>query len=227
MDKTANTSHTVVTYKKLTTVCDKQTNMKTTSELYIVELIASLGTVTAKDLAARGIPREYLPRMARKGLIERVARGRYRSPGSDITEHHELALFASRVPNGVIALISALAYHGIGTQIPHELWAAVKARSRTPDLGYPAVRYHYFSGRAYELGIEQHIIEGVAVKVYSPAKTVVDCFRMRHKIGLDVALEALKEGWQNKRFTADELMQLAKACRIASVIRPHFEMLPV
>lgn len=195
------------------------------NEQTIIEFARQRGAIAAADLAAAGIAREYLPRMARKGLMQRIARGRYRLPDTEITENHDLALFAAQVPNGVITLISALAFHGIGTQIPHELWVAVKARSRAPALTYPPLRYHYYSGAAYELGIEQHLIEGVSVKVYSPAKTVVDCFRLRSKIGLDVALEALKEGWQAKRFSVDELMSIANACRIASVIRPHFEML--
>ncbi len=195
------------------------------NEQAIIELARQRGAIAAADLAAAGIAREYLPRMARKGLMQRIARGRYRLPDTEVTENHDLALFAAQVPNGVITLLSALAFHGIGTQIPHELWVAVKARCRAPALTYPPLRYHYYSGDAYELGIEQHLIEGVVVKVYSPAKTVVDCFRLRSKVGLDVALEALKEGWQAKRFSVDELMTIATACRIANVIRPHFEML--
>ena len=195
------------------------------NEQIIIELARQRGAIAAADLAVAGIAREYLPRMARKGLMQRIARGRYRLPDTEITEHHDLALFAAQVPNGVVTLISALSFHNIGTQIPHEIWVAVKAHSRAPKLDYPPLRYHYYSGAAYELGIEYHKIEGVAVKVYSPAKTVVDCFRLRSKVGLDVALEALKEGWQARRFGADELMQLATTCRIANVIRPHFEML--
>jgi predicted transcriptional regulator of viral defense system len=191
----------------------------------IIELIKQHGSVCAADLIDLEIDREYLSRMARKGLLQRIARGRYALPDADITEHHELALFASQVPNGVITLLSALVFHHIGTQSPHQLWVAVKARSYAPQLQYPKVRYHYYSGAAYEKGIEEHLIEGVEVKVYSPAKTVVDCFRMRNKVGLDVALEALKEGWRDRRFTADELMLLAKQCQISSVIQPHFEML--
>jgi predicted transcriptional regulator of viral defense system len=194
-------------------------------ELQIIDLANKLGSVCASDLLDLKIGREYLSRMSRKGMLQRVTRGRYALPNADITEYHELALFASQVPNGVITLLSALAFHNIGTQNPHQLWVAVKARSYAPKLGYPKVRYHYYSGAAYDKGIEIHRIEGVEVKVYSPAKTVVDCFRMRNKIGLDVALEALKEGWHDRRFTADELMLLAKKCRIASVIQPHFEML--
>lgn len=202
------------------------TTVKTT-ESKVLDLVRERGTVSANDLIRIGIAREHLPRMTNKGLVERVTRGRYRLPNTTISENHDLALFASRVPQGVITLISALAFHNIGTQSPHEVWVAVKASSRAPKLDYPPLRYHYYSGAAYELGIECHKIEGMEVKIYSPAKTVVDCFRMRAKVGLNVALEALKGGWHNKRFTADELMQLAKACRIASVIRPHFEMLLV
>lgn len=195
------------------------------SEQLILDLTEKLGTVCAADLISLKIGREYLSRMARKGLLQRITRGRYALIDADITENHELVLFASQVPNGVITLLSALAFHNIGTQSPHQLWVAVKARSYAPKLQYPNVRYHYYSGAAYEKGIEKHRIEGVEVKVYSVAKTVVDCFRMRNKVGLDVALEALKEGWHDRRFTADELMLLAKQCRIASVIQPHFEML--
>ena len=146
-------------------------------------------------------------------------------PNADISEHHDLVLVSTKVPNGVITLLSALAFHQIGTQNPHEIWVAVKARAYAPKFDYPPVRYQYYSGAAYELGIEVHRIEGIEVKVYSVAKTVVDCFRLRNKVGLDVALEALKEAWREKKFTVDELMLLAKKCRIASVIQPYLEIL--
>jgi len=200
-------------------------NNLTTLEKQIAAMADKQGTVTSADVQALGIAREYLPRMAKKGLLVREVRGLYSLPDADITEHHGLVLVSKQVPQGVVTLISALAFHNIGTQVPHEVWLAVKARAYAPKLAYPKVRYHYYSGPAFELGVEIHRIEGVDVKVYSVAKTVVDCFRLRNKVGLDVALEALKEGWQAKRFSADELMSLAKQCRIASVIQPHFEML--
>ncbi len=195
------------------------------TEQQIVKIAELADSVCAADLLSYNISREYLPRTAKKGLLQRLARGVYRLPDADVTEHHELALVCSQVPQGVVTLLSALSFHNIGTQNPHAVWLAVKARGYAPRLDYPSVRYHYYSGPAYELGIETHRIEGVDVKVYSVAKTVVDCFRLRNKVGLDVALESLKEGWRAKCFTADELMLLAKACRIASVIKPHFEML--
>jgi predicted transcriptional regulator of viral defense system len=197
----------------------------THSQQQILDLATRKGAVKAKDLAALGLPREYLARMASQGLLTRIARGVYRTPDAEFSEHHELALVASRVPNGVICLISALSFHQIGTESPHQVWVALKAKSHPPKLDYPRLRYSYFSGAAFELGVEKHTIEGVEVAVYSPAKTVVDCFRLRNKIGLDVALEALREGWCDKRFTVDELMTLAQQCRIAAIIRPHFEML--
>lgn len=191
----------------------------------ILKLTARQGVIRATDLTALGLRREHLARMAKQGLLARVTRGVYRMPNAELSEHHELALIASRIPQGVVCLLSALAFHQIGTQSPHQVWLAVKAKSHPPKLEYPVVRYSYFSGTGYALGIEKHTIEGVEVAVYSPAKTVVDCFRLRNKIGLDVALEALREGWRGKRFTVDELMGLAQQCRIAAVIRPHFEML--
>ena len=202
-------------------------NRLTPLEKQLIALVDKLGTITSADMRAQGISREYLPRMAKKGLLVREARGLYSLPDADITEHHSLVLVSKQVPQGVVTLISALAFHNIGTQVPHEVWLAVKARGYAPKLAYPKVRYQYYSGPAFELGIETHRIEGADVRVYSVAKTVVDCFRLRNKVGLDVALEALKEGWNAKRFSADELMSLAKQCRIASVIKPHFEMLVV
>ena len=197
------------------------------AEQQILNIVGKKGVVCSSDLVPQRIPREYLSRMMNKGLLKRLARGTYCLPDANITEHHDLALVSALVPNSVITLLSALAFHNVGTQNPHEIWVAVKAKAYTPKFDYPPVRYHYYSGAAFELGVETHRIEGVDVKVYSVAKTVVDCFRLRNKVGLDVALEALKEGWQAKRFTADELMTLASKCRIASVIQPHFEMLVI
>lgn len=197
------------------------------AEQQILNIAGEKGTVCSADLVPQEIPREYLSRMVNKGLLQRMARGIYCLPNANITEHHDLALVSALVPNSVITLLSALAFHNVGTQNPHKVWVAVKAKAYAPKFDYPPVRYHYYSGAAFELGVETHRIEGVDVKIYSVAKTVVDCFRLRNKVGLDVALEALKEGWQAKRFTADELMTLAKECRIASVIQPHFEMLVI
>lgn len=130
---------------------------------------------------------------------------------------------AEQVPGGVVALLSALNFHGFTTQNPFEIWIAIDGRARKPEIEYPPVRYLSLSGEALTAGVEEHNIEGRIVKVYCPAKTVADCFKYRNKIGLDVAIEALREGWREKRFTMAELNQYAKIDRVANVMRPYME----
>jgi len=161
--------------------------------------------------------------MVVEGELERVARGLYRIHGHPVTEHHGLALAAAAVPRGVVCLLSALALHEIGTQQPHEVWIAVDRRSRRPSLRYPPLRVVRFSGQALTSEIEHHEIEGRSVQVYSVAKTIADCFKYRNKVGLDVALEALREAWQGRRFSMRELDRCAGICRVASVMRPYVE----
>jgi predicted transcriptional regulator of viral defense system len=181
--------------------------------------------VTPRDLAEQGIHRQVLTRLVEQGQIERVARGVYRLPEYPITESHGLALAAAAVPQGVICLLSALQYHGIGTQLPSEVWMALDRRAWRPKLAYPPLRILRYSGAAMSAGVETHRIEGRPVKVYGPAKTVADCFKYRNKIGLDVALEALREGWRARRFTMDELDRYATICRVHRVMRPYLEAL--
>lgn len=181
--------------------------------------------VTPGDLAKQGIHRQVLTRLVAQGQIERVARGVYRLPEHPITEKHGLALAAAAVPQGVICLLSALQYHGIGTQLPSEVWMALDRRAWRPRLTYPPLRILRYSGAAMSAGVESHRIEGRPVKVYGPAKTVADCFKYRNKIGLDVALEALREGWRARRFTMDELDRYAAICRVQRVMRPYLEAL--
>jgi predicted transcriptional regulator of viral defense system len=123
------------------------------------------------------------------------------------------------------ALLSALQFHELTTQIPHEVWLAIDVRARHPKLDYPPLRIVRFSGAALSFGVEQHRIAGVPVNVYTPAKTVADCFKYRNKIGLDVALEALRDTWRQRRATMDELLEAAKVCRVARIIRPYLESL--
>jgi predicted transcriptional regulator of viral defense system len=147
----------------------------------------------------------------------------YRLPEQPITEHHGLALVAAAVPKGVICLLSALQYHGIGTQLTSEVWLALDRRAWRPRLTYPPLRIVRYTGKALSAGVETHQIEGRAVKIYALAKTVADCFKYRNKIGLDVALEALREGWRARRFTMDELDRYAIICRVQRVMRPYIE----
>jgi len=132
---------------------------------------------------------------------------------------------ASRVPQSVICLLSALRFHGLTTQAPFEIWIAVDRRAWRPRIDYPPIRVLRFSGRALTEGIETHTIGGVKVHVYSPAKTVADCFKYRNKFGLDVALEALRDVWRAKRATIDELLRCARICRVEGVMRPYLESL--
>lgn len=191
----------------------------------ILKLARRARGVTPRDLAEQGIHRQVLTRLVAKGQIERVSRGVYRLPEHPITENHGLALAAAAIPQGVICLLSALQYHGIGTQLPSEVWVALDRRAWRPRLAYPPLRILRYSGVAMSAGVETYRIEGRPVKVYVPAKTVADCFKYRNKIGLDVALEALREGWRTRRFTMDELDRYASICRVQKVMRPYLEAL--
>ena len=159
------------------------------------------------------------------GELVRVGRGRYVLAGQQLSENLGLALVAAAAPQAIICLLSALQFHGIGTQSPREVWIAVDKNGSRPRLDHPPVRLAVFSGAAFTFGIERHVIDGIRVKVYSAEKTVADCFKFRNKVGLDVALEALREGLRVKRFSRDSLWTAAKVCRVTTVIRPYLEVL--
>jgi predicted transcriptional regulator of viral defense system len=182
------------------------------------------GILRARDLAPLGIPRAYLSRLVAKGLLDRIGRGLYVAAGTEATEHRDLAAAGRRVPDGVVCLVSALRFHGLGTQIPHEVWLAIAPSARTPRRAWPPIRTVRMAGEARSAGIEEHVLEGVPVRVFSPAKTVADCFKFRSRVGLDVALEALRE-FRRGRGDLDALWRFAKACRVARVLRPYLEAL--
>ena len=161
--------------------------------------------------------------MLDKGIIARLGRGMYRFVDMPSLENPDLATVAMKVPKGVICLISALSYHDMTTEIPHEVYLALPRGSEPPRLGYPPLRIFWFSGPAFEEGIEQHDIDGIPTKIYTPEKTLADCFKYRNKLGLDVVLEALKFYRQRKRFKADELTRFARICRVEKVMRPYLE----
>jgi predicted transcriptional regulator of viral defense system len=196
----------------------------TTSEI-LVALTRSKGALTPKDVRAAGIHPEYLRRLHARGVLERSARGVYTLAEGAFTEHHDLVEVVRRVPNGVICLLSALFFHEIGTQLPYQVWVAIDVKAWPPRGGYPPIRLVRFSGRALTEGIETHEIEGVQVPVYNVAKTVADCFKYRNKIGLDVALEALREVRRDRRATMDELWYYAEVDRMRNVMRPYLESL--
>jgi len=183
--------------------------------------------VTARELAAAGIHRQVLSRLVASGDLERIARGLYRLPEQSLTEHHGIAIATAAVPHGVVCLLSALQYHGIGTQLPSEVWMAIDRRARRPALRYPPLRIVRYTGKALTAGVQRHLIEGRPANIYNVAKTLADCFKYRNKIGLDVALEALREAWRARRFTMDALDRYATICRVQRVMRPYLEALTV
>ncbi len=197
--------------------------MRQTDRNQVLKLVREAGLVRVRDVRARGLHPEHLRRLVADGLVERIARGVYAPAESEPTPNHSLAQAAKKVPHGVICLLTALRFHEIGTQSPFEVWLAIDRRARKPDFRAPKLRIVRFSGTALTAGVERHKIEGVEVPVYSAAKTVADCFKYRNKIGLDIALEALREGLRDRRFTRDELWVRAKVCRVASIMRPYLE----
>lgn len=183
------------------------------------------GLLRARDLKAQGLPTVVLTRLVAAGKIQRVARGLYSLPNKQVNEHRSLAEVALRVPRGVVCLLSALRVHEIGTQAPFEVWLAVSNNVVAPRLEQPALRIVRMSESTLTEGVERVVVDGITVPVFCAAKTVADCFKYRNKIGLDVALEALHEGWRLKRFTMDELTRYATINRVANVMRPYLESL--
>ncbi len=197
--------------------------MAATDRDKVLNIIRQAGMVRLRDLRERGLHPEHLRRLMAEGQVVRVARGVYVPADAEPTGNHSLAQAAKQVPKGVICLLSALRFHDIGTQSPFEVWMALDRRARKPQVQRPLLRVVRFSGAALTEGIEQHDIEGAMVAIYNPAKTVADCFKYRNKIGLDVAIEALREGLRERRFTRDDLWRYAKTCRVTTVIRPYLE----
>jgi predicted transcriptional regulator of viral defense system len=191
----------------------------------VLKLVQRMGVVRPKDLARHGIAPVYLRRMCERGLLTQAARGLYPAAGHKPTAHHTMAGVSKLVPNGIICLLTALRFHGIGTQNPAEVWLAVDRKAQRPSVTGLPVRVVRFSGAALHEGVEERVIEGVTVRVTNPAKTVADCFKYRNKTGLDVALEALREGRRSRKVKADDLWHYAKMCRVANVMRPYMESL--
>ncbi|MBN1476487.1 AbiEi antitoxin N-terminal domain-containing protein [Candidatus Sumerlaeota bacterium] len=199
--------------------------MKTPDNSPALRALSRDGPLRSRDLEALGLSRERIRQLTKQGVIQRVARGLYSLPGSEQTEHSGLIEICKTVPHGVICLLSALRFHEIGTQSPTEIWLAIDRKAWLPTAKDIPVRIVRFSSDILKAGAEKHRLEKGLVRVTSPAKTVADCFKYRNKIGLDVALEALREGWREKRFSMDEIWRFAKVCRVAKVMRPYMEAL--
>ncbi|TSA12877.1 MAG: hypothetical protein D4R79_06795 [Comamonadaceae bacterium] len=191
----------------------------------VLELACQRGLLRASHLHELGIARVVLSRLTASGQLERVGRGVYRLPESGGSEHESLATIALKVPQAVFCLLTALQIHELTTQLPRQVWIAMPQGSHVPKMDYPPVKMVQSSGEAYAAGVEVVQVDQVALRVYGVAKTVADCFKHRNKIGLDVAIEALKDALAQRKATADELWRFAKICRVANVMRPYLEAL--
>jgi predicted transcriptional regulator of viral defense system len=197
--------------------------MRTTDKDRALRLIKAMGLARPRELEAHGVSRAQLSRLVKQGLVLRQARGIYTVARHAPTAEHTLAHVAKRVPEGVFCLLTALRFHGLTTQSAPEVWIALPERARRPRLDYPRLRVARFSGAALTEGIEEHRAEGVMLRVYSPAKTVADCFKYRNKVGIDVAVEALRDFSREYRGGANELARFARVCRVARVMQPYLD----
>ncbi|AYQ28201.1 hypothetical protein DT070_09370 [Polaromonas sp. SP1] len=189
----------------------------------ILDLARQKGMLRPGDLQGVGAARVLLTRMTASGQLEKVGRGLYRIPGANASEHETLSTVAMRVPQAVFCLLTALQLHGLTTQLPRQVWIAMPRGSHVPRLDYPPLKMVQFTGEAYAEGVEVFERDQVSLRVYGVAKTVADCFKHRNKIGLDVALEALRDVRSQKKASADDLWHFAKICRVANVMRPYLE----
>jgi predicted transcriptional regulator of viral defense system len=189
----------------------------------VLDLVGQKGLLRASDLDAIHAPRVVLTRLTAAGLLEKVERGLYRLPDAQVSEFESLATIATKVPQAVFCLLTALQFHELTTQLPRQLWIAMPRGSHPPRIDYPPLKMVQFTGEAYTAGVEEVVRDGVKLRVYGVAKTVADCFKHRNKIGLDVALEALKDARSRNRASVDEIWSYAKVCRVANVMRPYLE----
>jgi len=183
------------------------------------------GILRTRDALRLGVHPRTLYQMRRTGDLEELGRGLYRVRGLPKLSNPDLVTIALKVPRGVICLVSALAFHELTTQVPHQVYVALPRGAEPPRVPFPPNRIFWFTGPAFSQGVKVHKIDGIPVRVYSPEKTIADCFKYRNKIGLDVALEALKLYLQRRKVKTDELLHYASICRIERVIRPYLEAL--
>lgn len=189
----------------------------------VVALARRQGLLRPRDLVAKDIPRQSLVRACHEGLLEHVGRGLYRVPGAMVTENQSLAEVCKKVPGGAICLLSALRFHDLTTQNPFEVWLAIGQKARTPRIDTVAVRTMRISGAALAEGVENHNVAGVPIRVYGVAKTVADCFKFRNTIGIDVAVEALRDCLKQRKASVDDLVRYARICRVERVMSPYLE----
>jgi len=183
------------------------------------------GIIRMSDVLHAGINRYTLYSMLEKGELERISRGIYRLTNSSALSEPDLVIVASRIPNAVICLISALSFHGLTTQIPHSISIALPTGVKTPKIDYPPITTYSFNQESFEAGIETYTVDGLSIQIYNPEKTLVDCFKFRNKIGMNIVLEALKLHRERQAMDVQKIMGYAKICRVSKVIKPYIEAL--
>jgi len=197
----------------------------TTHTERVLDLLTQKGMLRPSDLNAIGTPRVVLTRMTTAGLLEKIGRGLYRLPDGQSSEHESLAAIATKVPQAVFCLLTALQFHELTTQLPRQVWIAMPRGSHTPKIDYPPIKMIQFGRDAYSAGIDVVERDQVNLRVYCVAKTVADCFKQRNQIGIDVALEALKDARAKRKASAEDLWHYAKICRVANIMRPYLEVI--
>lgn len=198
-------------------------NTMKSSTKKIIAIAQKKGQIRSGDLVSIGVSRTMLAYLSNNGILRRIARGVY-IPTDRIPEHETFLAVAAAVPNGVICLLSALQFHEITTQMPMETWVAIDRNCAVPKFKQPRLRIVKLSGQAFSEGIEEYPTDGMTIRVYCLAKTVVDCFKFRNRIGLDIAREALVDCIAQKKATRDEIYHYARLCRMDRVMRPYLEM---
>ena len=211
--------HIVTIYKQVESFCLEPGMKKKPEDIFR----SCGGQLRMSETIECGITRYMLYSLRDKGVIEQVSRGVYRLVELSPMSNPVLVTVSLRFPNAIICLISALAYHEITTQIPHRVSVAVPRCSRQSSLDYPPLLVHRFSNQAYRAGFEEHRIDGISVKIYSPEKTLVNCFKFRNKIGMDVMLEAMKLYRTRRKFDHERLLKYTRICRVEKVMRPYLE----
>ncbi|MCY2963557.1 MAG: AbiEi antitoxin N-terminal domain-containing protein [Planctomycetota bacterium] len=197
--------------------------MSTTKRDQILRMLTKTCVLRPQDVEAVGISRTYLNKLHSQGVLDRPSRGLYILQNDEPGKHRSLVEASRRVPQGIVCLLSALQFHGLTSQAPFEVWVAIDDKARLPRVDSPSLRIVRSSGAALTYGVQEHVVEGVTIRVYAPAKTVSDCFKYRNKIGIDVAIEALRDCLKQRKANFDELWKAAKVCRMTNVMRPYLE----
>jgi predicted transcriptional regulator of viral defense system len=195
------------------------------NEAQVLDLVESLGILRPRDLRAQGYSAAYLQRLVAKGRLVRLGRGQYALPNREPSEHDSLAITVKRYPGMVVCLLSALRFHELTTQSPRTIWLAVEGSKQAPVDTPTAIQVVRMTGPAFKSGIKTHVLGQVPVQIYNPAKTVVDCFKFRSRVGMDVAVEALRDCLAQRRATTAQIWEFAEICRVKTIMKPYLEAL--